>query len=373
MKIIRNNFTYTGKESVGGFRHALKKYPFVEIASLDERDHVAGYIAWKEVGGVLFVKNMWQSDAEQQHVLEQVRKNTQKDVIIFNTSGTTGTPKLAKFTKEDLARIEQTATKNLRWTKDTVYCNVLPAFSSGFWFLVLLSCVEQNGTVVCSSKQTLKEDFEKYPVTLTTFVPGMIDYLRVNKIKLPLEKLDTVSTGSSQLLPRHVQFCFDTGARSFMNTYGTTEIGAPVLIHESFSMDEYVDCLAITNEIAFDNEELIYNGIPTGDLFEFVTANLIRFKGRKNDIVNINGATCSLIKAENEFENLNKYGECLAVVRQKMGIDFIEMYYTQGKVNKDEVVEQLSKVLPRQGVPRKYTKIDAIPRNAMNKKVRRAL
>lgn len=373
MNIIKDKTLQDYTLLVEEYKQKLINCKHVELASHNEVDHVAAYIAWNTVGGVLFVRNLWQPDYELYQVIDFINESKNKDVIIFNTSGTTGTPKIVEFSKKDLLAVEQRTTKNLNWSPDTVYLNLLPVFSSGFWFLVLLSAVANNATIVCSSKNTIKDDFDDYPVTSTTLVPGLIDYLRLNNIKLPLNKLTTLTTGGSPVYLKHVQYCFDNNAVSFTNTYGTTETGAPILTHVSYQLDEYVDCLRITDEVKFVDNELVFQGIYTGDVFDFVSEDLIRFKGRKNDIVSVNGSMCSLVYVESKFEELDSFGECIAVVRNRLGVDYIEIYYTEGIVDSNFIINKLSEVMPKQSIPRKYTKIDKIPRNALNKKVRRDL
>jgi acyl-coenzyme A synthetase/AMP-(fatty) acid ligase len=110
----------------------------------------------------------------------------------------------------------------------------------------------------------------------------------------------------------------------------------------------------------------------TGDLWH-TRGNLYEFKGRNNDIVSINGYQCSLLLNENATEERTSLGESIAIVRNRLGSDWIEVFYTNPKVNIDQkkLKQIYSAVLPEYAIPKKYTYIKQIPRSSLGKKIRK--
>ena len=342
----------------------------VTIDTLDHADHISLYIAWREVGGRILVRGPMLPEQQKKHLDKLVEKHTGNNCVFLHTSGTTGFPKLVSYTQQGFDRIISKSEMHLDWDKQTSWLNFIPAFTSGFWHIVLPLFVKHNCKIVLGSKQTMIDDFDS-DVNTTMLVPGLIDQMRAANLKLPLHKFAVIGAGASQVLPRHVEYLFDNGCRVFNHCYGTTETGSPVLGHKTHRVEETNCWLELDEHSEIVNNELIYNGIPTADLFE-VKGNLIKFKGRSNDIVKINGYQCSLLLIENSLEELG-YGECLAVPRNKAGSDYIELMYTDGNPKKNNLKEKLAPILPPCNIPLKYTRIDAVPRNALNKKVRNAI
>jgi len=61
----------------------------------------------------------------------------------------------------------------------------------------------------------------------------------------------------------------------------------------------------------------------------------------------------------------------MAVIRNLKGIDYVELYHSASvNVDKNEMKEKLKDSLPDYCIPRKFTHIETIPRNAIGKKVR---
>ena len=356
-------------DRVGHYKKALKEDTVV-IESLDHVEHIALYIAWQEVGGSILVRAPMLPVKQKQELDIILAEQTETDCVFLHTSGTTGSPKLVSFDKDNFKRILTKSEQHLDWSNNTSWLNFIPAFTSGFWHIVLPSIVKHDCKIVLSNKQTLKDDLAT-DVNSTIFVPGLIDQMRMGKLKLPLHKFHMVASGASQVLPRHVEYIFDNGCRVFNHIYGTTEIGSPMLGHKTYSVEDTNCWLELDENCMLYNNELIYDNVTTGDLFE-AKDNMIQFTGRSNDIVKINGFQCSLNLIENYLEDLG-YGDCLAVPHNKAGSDYIELLHTNGNPNKKELKEILTPILPPCNIPLKYTKTDSIPRNALNKKVRNAV
>jgi hypothetical protein len=60
----------------------------------------------------------------------------------------------------------------------------------------------------------------------------------------------------------------------------------------------------------------------------------------------------------------------MAIVRHSHGSDWIELRYTGNEPDKNRMKEVLKDLLPDCNIPRKYTRVEEIPVNALNKKIR---
>lgn len=373
MKIFRDGSYLDYAVIVSKYKQQLKNETVI-IESLDHIDHIALYIAWMEVGGRILVRAPMLPSKQKEELDKQLAEQTINDCVFLHTSGTTGSPKLVSFNTNDFKRITKKSEQHLDWSSKTSWLNFIPPFTSGFWHIVLPAIVKHNCKIVLSNKQTLKDDFQT-DVNATIFIPGLIDQFRIAELKLPLEKFNIVASGASQLLPRHAKYIFDNGCTSFNHIYGSTEIGSPVLGHRTSEYDDTSCYLELDKNSKIIDDELIYNGTATADLFEikkYVGSGLVQFKGRSNDIVKVNGYQCSLLLIENHLEEMG-YGDCLAVPKHKAGSDYIELMHTEGDPDKDVIKEMLVPYLPPCNIPLKYSKIDSVPRNSLNKKIRNAL
>ena len=391
MKIIRNNKLCNISDQVKEYKKQLHEQKVFTLSSADHTDHIASYIAWKEVGGNLLVKNPYMPKEISEFVDQKLLNFEYENSIIFLTSGTTGYPKLIVDTNKQFESLIPVASKVMGWNSDSKWLNVLPAFTSAFWHMVIPCLVEYDASIVLGSRETVLKDL-KQDVNLSAFVPGMIDNLRLSKIPVDLSKLDNFFSGSSAVLKRHVEFLFERGLTRFTQLYGATETMTPFLSRTTTEPDEFCEYLEFKplnkdTEIKLVDGELWVKGpticenfkqldhsgdwLKTGDIWE-QDVDLIRFVGRKNDIVKVNGFQANLLMIESVSEDRTDLGETLAVVRSSFGTQWIELLYTNKDciIDKDKFKEIFEPILYKCCIPKKYTYIESIPRNATGKKVR---
>jgi acyl-coenzyme A synthetase/AMP-(fatty) acid ligase len=176
--------------------------------------------------------------------------------------------------------------------------------------------------------------------------------------------------------------------------YGATEIGSPILNRATTYPDNFVEYLemsdTINNQFKIVDDELYVRGqsvcvnykdfsheddwFKTNDLWE-QEGNLIKFIGRSNDIVKINGYQCSLLLIESLIEDKTNLGESLAIPRNLMGSDYIEVAYTNkdANIDKKELSKMLEIYLQDCNIPRKYTYVESLPKTSLGKKIRDVL
>lgn len=391
MKLIRKDLLCNISEQVSESKKKLQDNNIFVVSSLDHIDHIAAYIAWKEVGGNVLVKNPYMPKEVSEFVDQKLLNFEYENSIIFLTSGTTGFPKTIVDTNKQFESLIKVATDSMGWNSDSKWMNVLPAFTSAFWHMVIPCLVEYDASIVLGSRETVVEDL-KQDVNLSAFVPGMIDNLRLSKIPVDLSKLDNFFSGSSAVLKRHVEFVFERGLKRFTQLYGATETMTPFLSRTTTEPDEFCEYLEFNplgkeTEIKLVDSELWVKGpticqnfkqldhseewLKTGDLWE-QTNNLIKFVGRKNDIVKVNGFQANLLMIESVSEDRTDLGETLSVVRSSFGTQWIELLYTNKTctIDKDKFKKIFEPILYKCCIPKKYTYIESIPRNATGKKVR---
>jgi long-subunit acyl-CoA synthetase (AMP-forming) len=391
MKLICNNQFCNISEQVRESKKKLRDNNIFVVSSLDHIDHIAAYIAWKEVGGNVLVKNPYMPKEVSEFVDQKLLNFEYENSIIFLTSGTTGFPKTIVDTNKQFESLIKVATDSMGWNSDSKWLNVLPAFTSAFWHMVIPCLVEYDASIVLGSKETVFEDL-KQDVNLSAFVPAMIDNLRLSKVPIDLSKLDNFFSGSSAVLKRHVEFLFEKGLKRFTQLYGATETMTPFLSRTTTEPDQFCEYLEFKplgkeTQIKLIDDELWVKGpticenfkqldhseewLKTGDLWE-QTNDLIRFVGRKNDIVKVNGFQANLLMIESISENRTDLGETLALVRSSFGTEWIELLYTNKnfEVDKNKLKEIFKPILYKCCIPKKYTYIESIPRNPTGKKVR---
>lgn len=389
MKIKRNGEYTNFVSTVRSYQTRLLDQKTVLLSTLDHFEHLCAYIAWREVGGNIFVQSPLSPKAHKDYFQELIPTLDYTDTIFMPSSGTTAMPKIIANNKDYYDLVANISQDWLGWNKDSVFMNFVPAPTSGFWHAFMPAVVETDSEIVLGSMETIQENLYE-EASHMVMVPGLLDMLRLKNLDVDLSKYDTFAVGSAQVLDRHVDFIFDKGCKEFTHVYGITEGGVPALYNKTRHACEDSRCLKLTNDYGIETQlddkgELLIKGSTlcnniselgtedgwyrTGDLFETVGEN-IRFLGRTNDIVKVNGYKCNLNYVESIIENEPGVTESIAVVKNRLGTDYIEVQYVGNIKNITELQHELESLLPSNNVPRKFIKIDKVPRNTLNKKIR---
>lgn len=392
MKIIQNQQEINITSHIKLAEKQLKDSKIYVVNTQNHIEHIAAYIAWTKVGGNIFVKSTLLPEKQSEILDEKISNYNYENTICFHTSGTTGVPKLVVHTKEQMDQFAIMATNNMGWDSDTRFLNYIPASTSGFWHIVLPPLLYHNATIVLGSRDNIISNFHE-DVNLTILVPAMLDMIRINELNIDLSKFISVCSGASPVARKHVETIFNLGAKQFKHLYGATEIGSPILSKTSTYIDKFSEYLelkdTISNQFKIVDNELYVKGnslcvnykefshdgewFKTNDLWE-TNGNLIKFMGRDNDIVKINGYQCSLLLIESVVENHTNLGEVLAIPRNSVGNDYIELIYTNDvTINKQDLSSILETHVPNYSIPRKYTYVESLPKTSLGKKIRNVL
>lgn len=385
MNLIRHDIKIQLDDKIKEYERRLKQERILTLHTADHVEHLAAYIAWSNIGGNIFVKHATLPKEPSEYLDEKIKEFNVQNSILFHTSGTTGIPKIVINKEKHFYQSGNMATKVINWSNDTKFLNFLPAFTTGFWHIIMPTFIKHtSSTMVLGSRETIVKDLES-DTNSVILVPALLDQLKMRGIPLNFSKYERVGCGASAPQQRHASIVFENGGNRFNNMYGASEICSPILSRVTTHIDDDPTYLNFESngdsEIKLENNELCVRGptvcetytnwYHTGDLFE-KKDNLIKFVGRNNEVIKINGYTASLLMIETTVEDRLGLGESRAVLRNRAGSDFIELEYT----NKDAIIdkkifhEKLESMLSYCCIPAKYTLVDSIPKNALGKKLR---
>lgn len=388
MEIKKQGFYIKFSDKVKYYRSQLKNTKTLLLSTLDHLEHICAYVAWQEVGGNIFVQSPLMPQAHKDYFKERIANLDYEDTVFIPTSGTTSMPKIIANDKKYFETTSKITIDYLNWNKDSKFINFVPAPTSGFWHAFMPAVVHTDSEITLGSIENLRYDL-LVDASHLVMVPALVDIIK-NKIPTQdFSKFDTIGIGSAQVLDRQVNFLFDNGCKELTHIYGITEAGVPLLHNKSTSASLESRLLTLCNDYGIQtklkNNELLIKGATlcnnveelgtdegwyrTGDLFEEVN-NKILFKGRINDIVKINGYKTNLLAIENLVEELTNITECIAVPKIKLGVEYLQLNYVGDIGNTHSLKNKLSTLLPKYNIPKKFTKIDKVPRNTLNKKIR---
>lgn len=258
-----------------------------------------------------------------EHVTPQARDNP---VVVLNTSGSSGTPKIITLTNSQLFNRLFWQWRYLPYKTKEVVCH-----RTNFMFvdniIECLSCLLSSVTMVIVAPLEscdivrLSEIIEKHKVSWLLTVPSLLQKWMnqmdgIPKITESLATLSTVVSSGEMLFPRVAKRFFKTfllDKCQLVNLYGSTEVCGDVSCQALFSVEdvnyysrnEFLSVgYPISNNQIFVNSnghnggDVIVVGenvsptcgraFPTGDM-GFIHKNKLYICGRVDDMVKING------------------------------------------------------------------------------------
>lgn len=379
-------------DKVNYYRQALRSQRTVIISSVDHAEHIAAYLAWQDTPGRILVMHPLLSISDQQHLASSV-DNYQNvdDAVFFHTSGTTGRPKIAQCGRLQFSVSAAMSTKMFQPDSATKFLSVLPPFTSGFWQAYLPIFCHPGLEMHVSSLDKLIQDLTSTNFDITFWIPNLIGYLQNSQHLLNFDSFRFMGLGGAPVKNRHFDFLFNNGARTGSHIYGATESGIP-LVCRTFAKDdqfyEYTNLIPLADGVKFQiqNQELwvqspglcenfkMYDHVDdwrcTGDLWD-QQGDLIKFIGRKDDMVKVNGFQVNLLAIESWHEEHGS-GECSAKVKNIGGNEYIELVHTCALTQADQnnLKSQAQDSFPKFSIPAKFTLVNAIPKTALGKKQR---
>ena len=387
MKIYQNGKELQLSSLVNNYKQQLKNSKVIKLFSDNPAEHIACYLAWKEVGGVIFVQptNIPFYTDQFDKQLENINVNNS---IILTSSGTTGTPKFIIHPKEYFEITPYIVKDFFKLDNNSSLLTFVPAMTSAFWHMFMPAVIEFDCTWTTGNFTNFVNEVQN-EADYVVIVPPIINIMQARKLKIDGSKYEYLICGSTRVTEMHSKFMFNNGIKNFIHIYGQTESGVPTLHNTTQNYieatylnlvnNENIQTSLINNELCVRGSTLCFNikdfrlddngWYHTGDLFDMQEDGKIKFNSRINDLIKVNGYQVSLSYIESKIEEEDGVEECILNVEIKHGIEFLVASYV-GNINVENCNKRLKDFLPKYCIPSKYVSIETIPKSALGKKIR---
>lgn len=380
MKIIYQGSFVDIEPRVKEFSRQLQDMKAVRVCSIDSKEHIAAYIAWRRVGGRVIIETPSHDQLTRDRLFDTAIHAMPNNHVCLFTSGTTGYPTPRFHSAVHDALYAKMATKAMLMDADTNFLSYLPPFTSGLWHLVLPAWYKHKFTLTLGDRSNIANDVTSGP-NLTIFVPNMIDMIA--HANIDLSRL-LVLCGASQIHERHGHIVFSKGARGFVTAYGATEFGSPILFQRWERPEGYQPTFDLSNtiedvEVTFNqNNELCVSGPSLSygleapycshDVFDIDGAH-VTFLGRSVELTKLNGHNVCLPAVEEEIKTIAGIRDCILHIHTKAGVDYLSCTY-ENDVCVD-IKRDLQGRMDKRTIPLRYNFVSSLERTALGKKVRR--
>jgi D-alanine--poly(phosphoribitol) ligase subunit 1 len=365
-----------------------------------------------------------------ENIKESELVNGADAAYIMFTSGSTGFPKGAVMSHNNVLNFIQWAISTFAVTADDIFTNVNPIYFDNSVFDFYTS-IFSGATLIPLSHQLVKNASElvkvinKFNCTIWFSVPSLLVYLLTTKAlsKGDFKKVNRISFGGEGFPKNKLKQLYDLfGDRmTFYNVYGPTEctcicssyiiqmtdfesmnelapLGnmAPNFGYHIIPINEknlnlgelgltgpgvglgYYNDPERTSKSFVQNPEVKYSQImyKTGDVVEKDKEGYIYFKGRIDNQIKHLGYRIELEEVEAAFSSLPYINE-VGVIYEKLSADLgqIKAFVSVAEKNRDKqtILEDIKMLLPSYMVPRILKVLEVLPKNANGKIDRKQL
>ena len=379
-----------------------------QVADVAAREGVVAFIADAEfddlVSGVDVAR--FQADALDELIDEGLGRHPSKPTrasrTVILTSGTTGTPKGASRDTSSAGGAAVGFAARLKFQiRDTVLI-AAPAFHA--WGAAHLAAGMLFGSTVVLQRRFDPEEvlraIDMHHVRTLVVVPVMLQRLldlpADVRAKYDTSSLEVVASSGSALPGPLAQRWMDAFGDNLYNTYGSTEVsiatiadpqqlrahpgtagtplrGSKVVLHGGR--------IFVGNAALFDGytggctKEMIDGLMATGDMGHFDDEGNLYVDGRDDDMIVSGGENVFPKEVEDLLAGHPDISEAAVVGApdEKFGQRLVAYVVKRGDVTEEQVRDYVKAHLARHKVPRDVHFIDALPRNATGKVVRREL
>jgi long-subunit acyl-CoA synthetase (AMP-forming) len=249
--------------------------------------------------------------SEDPHSRECLRSPEIGAGVILHTSGTTGTPKLVRFSRASLLAslsFEESAWDG-RWTHRDASLGWLPLYHAFGLISELLYAYRVNSRYYFSdpNPSSLLARLQHDPVTLFSSVPWVLKQIA----ELPgglaaLARLRWVVVGGAVISPELGEKLVSAGVR-LVQQYGMTELGATF---RGSPLGDWRDMFPVIPERYWEIEEAtgqltvrpdcpVFGELATRDTFDRSASGALRYRNRLDDVlVHINGEKSNALAIE---------------------------------------------------------------------------
>jgi acyl-CoA synthetase (AMP-forming)/AMP-acid ligase II len=379
-----------------------------QVTDVAKREDVVAFIADKEFDALVnrVEAARFHADALDELIDEGLGRHPGKPPrnsrTVILTSGTTGTPKGASRDSSATGGAAIGFASRLKFQiRDTVLI-AAPAFHA--WGAAHLAAAMLFGSTIVLQRRFDPEDvlraIDMHRVRTLIVVPVMlqriVDLPENVRAKYDTSSLEVVASSGSALPGPLAQRWMDAFGDNLYNTYGSTEVsiatladpqqlrahpgtagtplrGSKVVLHEGR--------IFVGNSALFDGytgggtKEMIDGMMATGDVGHFDDEGNLYVDGRDDDMIVSGGENVfpqeveDLIAAHPDVTEVAVVGMPDETFGQRLAAFVVK----RGDLSEDDVRDYVNAHLARHKVPRDVHFIDALPRNATGKILRREL
>ena len=354
--------------------------------------------------------------------LEHINQANDTSYVIF-TSGSTGNPKGVVLNHKALFNLTNYCNHYIEYLKASTNMAIVSITTISFDIFIFETIISlQKGLklIIASeneqnSPQLLDQLIEKYDIKIIQSTPSRMQTFLNNKDDMPfLANLDYIVLAGEQLPLSLVQELSTLCSATIYNGYGPSEttvfstltkmstskitIGKPLDNTQIYILDNNLNVLPIgnigelyisgdgvgkgylnnkelTNKV-FINNPFINNSImyKTGDIGFFNSKGEIICLGRSDNQVKLRGLRIELGEIENKINELSFINSCAVIKQTDSFHEYLCAYFTSNKnVKNEEIIEHISKYLPKYMIPKYYIQIPKMPYTPNGKIDRTAL
>lgn len=312
------------------------------------------------------------------------KKDTVEDLsdtlLLLTSSGTTGSPKLVKYTEKIYSEIMEVC--GTEYTYTGKHLVVGPTFVSGVLAGGALPHLAFGGSVEILPKWDAEVLVEKIKlVDSTALVPAHINMLKVSHPDLsPLDNL-VVVLGGSRVTAETRRWSLEHLSKHTLAGYGTTEFGWISVVHPE-DLDDTADSVGtpmqgVTIELSDIGEIIavypkIGTRVNTGDI-GYEKDGLLYLTDRVDDLIKVGGRKVYPSEIEVLAKNFPGVQEVVIVAAKHDIMGEVPVAFIVGDADTQALESYLRGVLEPYMVPRTYITVEDLPMSPAGKLLRSAL
>ncbi len=320
-------------------------------------------------------------------------KINKKDVAaIILTSGTTDIPKAVQLTYENFESSCENWNHFLQFNKNDQFLCCLPLNHIGGLSVVIRGLIYGFSINIAESfnAEILYKLVKKYPVSLISLVPTMLDKLLIKKDGVDiLLKLRAILLGGGPASDKLLDYCIQKKL-NIVKTYGMTETCSGIVglwlktnpDKKHFSGIPFPEVkIKIINDEIYIKGPMIMKGYlnqldskgyhNSKDLGWLDDKNNLFVEMRRKDLIVTGGENVNPKEVENTIINFENVLDCavIGIKDDKWGQRVISYIVTKDKLNIDKelLLKFLEKKLSKYKIPKEFIYVNNIPRNEIGK------
>lgn len=314
-----------------------------------------------------FILNNTNSD-DDNGILDFIDKISNKENIIFTTSGTTGEPKQITHTYDNLIK----NIKIKKELKNTVW-GLTYDWKKIAGSQVILQSYLNGGKVVNLFKKSYSEIInliEEYKITHISATPtfyrllGNIVFENVKQVTLGGEVVDSS-------IIKHIKKIFPNA--KITNIYALTEFGTLFASNQDYF--EYSGKINTFIKIENNNIFVKQNNewVNTGDAIEWLDESKFKIVGRETNMINVGGVKINPVKVEEAINKLEYVSNSIVYGKENsvMGMIVVADIILNSSIEVKQIKSDLTKKLSQYEIPLKINVVEKIEINSNGKIVRK--